>query len=272
VQRFRQGFTRLPPMQMLGQLVESDPATGLQLAEDTGWLMAQELLCAGVDISFAPVLDVDRGLSEVIGDRSFSGDFDRLIRTAEALMSGMHDAGMATTGKHFPGHGAVAADSHHEIPVDPRAFEQIEQQDLKPFAQVNGLDAVMPAHVIYERCDDKPAGFSPFWLQEILRRRLGFKGVIFSDDLSMAGARVAGGFAERAEAALQAGCDMVLVCNHRAGTQIVLEYLERTGAGPAIRVPSMKGRLTLENGALPSNERWQNTRSQLEALLVSGVK
>ncbi|RDE25280.1 beta-N-acetylhexosaminidase [Motiliproteus coralliicola] len=277
VQRFRAGFTRIPAMASLTRLWQRDPAAGLALARDCGWLYASELLAHGLDISFAPVLDMDRGISEVIGDRSFGADADTVIALAAELMQGMHEAGMATTGKHFPGHGAVAADSHLEMPVDERSYDRIEGEDLLPFARFARaesspkgdralMDAVMPAHVVYSNCDPQPAGFSDFWLQQVLRRDLGFDGMIFSDDLSMAGAEIAGGYAERADAALQAGCDMVLVCNQPKAARLVLNWLEQQGRLEAPRVLQMKAqaRLTLEQ--LQAEPRWRACCEQLQRL------
>ncbi|MEH6472865.1 MAG: beta-N-acetylhexosaminidase [Halopseudomonas sp.] len=275
VQRFRDGFTRIPAMAKLGSLWRTDPQAGLTLARDCGWLFASELLAYGIDISFAPVLDLDRGISEVIGDRGFGGDSDSVEPVAAALMAGMHDAGMATTGKHFPGHGTVVADSHLEMPIDPRPFEQIEAEDLRPFARLSQplqhgdevlMDAVMPAHVVYSDCDAQPAGFSDFWLQTILRQQLGFDGVIFSDDLSMAGAEMAGNYAERAAAAMAAGCDMVLVCNQPQAAQEVLQWLEAQGLTSAPRVMRMKARKQVELATLQRSERWQRCQQQLENL------
>lgn len=215
VQRFRQGFTVLPPMRELGKLWDKNPKRAKQLAEEAGWILAAELRAHGVDFSFTPVLDVDFSNSAVIGDRAFHRDTQAIADLAQSLMTGLKRGGMAAVGKHFPGHGFVAADSHTEIPVDQRDLPQIERVDMEPFRRMvdAGMQAVMPAHVIYPQVDDKPAGFSRVWLQQILRKHLGFNGVIFSDDLAMEGAVVAGNVTQRAEAALQAGCDMVLVCN-----------------------------------------------------------
>lgn len=228
VQRFRDGFTRLPPMRALGARWDSDSRGACDDARRLGRLMAAELVACGIDISFAPVLDLDHGHSGVIGDRAFHAGAAAVSALAGAFIDGMADAGMAATGKHFPGHGHVAADSHLELPVDERTLADIEAQDLVPFrALAPKLAGVMPAHVVYAQVDARPAGFSPFWLQQVLRAQLGFRGLIFSDDLAMAGAAGAGGYAERARAALGAGCDMVLVCNDRAGAVQVLQELER---------------------------------------------
>ncbi len=215
VQRFREGFTRLPAMRELGKIWDGHPKRARHLAQQAGYVLAAELRACGVDFSFTPVLDVDFGTSSVIGDRAFHGKPEAIADLAHALLQGLRQGGMPTVGKHFPGHGYVQADSHLAIPVDERSYTDIELCDLVPFRQmVNfGMTAVMPAHVIYPKVDDKPAGFSSIWLKNILRGELGFEGCIFSDDLSMEGATVAGGIVQRAQAALEAGCDMVLVCN-----------------------------------------------------------
>lgn len=228
VQRFREGMTRLPALRALGDLYLASPAEALKNAEELGWLMAAEMTSLGVDISFAPVLDIDFGRSEVIGDRAFASEPDHIAALAAAYIKGMSAAGMAATGKHFPGHGWVAADSHVDIPVDERSMSELEKADLVPFKRLaTDLAGIMPAHVIYQQIDKMPAGFSSFWIEEQLRSKLGFDGVVFSDDLTMEGATVVGGFPERAKAAFDAGCDMVLVCNHREGALEVLEWLEQ---------------------------------------------
>ncbi len=215
VQRFHEGFTRIPAMRELGRIWDHHPQRARYLAHQAGFVLGAELRGWGVDFSFTPVLDVDYGTSGVIGDRAFHSDPEAISELAHHLLLGLKQAGMHTVGKHFPGHGYVAADSHLAIPVDERKFVDIELCDLVPFRQMisYGLTAIMPAHVIYPAVDSRPAGFSPVWLKDILRGRLGFEGCIFSDDLSMEGATVAGGIVERASAALNAGCDMVLVCN-----------------------------------------------------------
>lgn len=233
VQRFRWGFTGLPAMRRLGELYDMQPKRALRQAENVGWVLAAELRAVGVDFSFAPVLDLDRGISTVIGDRAYHSDPEIVAELAHASMRGMHRAGMAAVGKHFPGHGSVAPDSHVALPVDERAFADIAAEDLLPFERMAryGLEGMMPAHVVYARVDPEPAGFSAFWLKDVLRGRLGFQGVIFSDDLSMEGAKgangVLGDVVTRARKALVAGCDMVLVCNDAAAAA---ELLDRLGA------------------------------------------
>ncbi len=244
VQRFREGFTRIPPMRELGKEWDAHPKRARHLAQQVGFVLASELRACGVDFSFTPVLDVDYGTSGVIGDRAFHSDPQAIAELAHSLLLGLKQGGMPTVGKHFPGHGFVSADSHLEIPVDERSYTDIELTDLIPFRQmVNyGLTAVMPAHVIYPKVDPHPAGFSKVWLNDILRGELGFEGCIFSDDLSMEGATVAGGIVQRAEAALQAGCDMVLVCNRPDSADELLAGLkwEMTAQSRA-RIAQMHG-------------------------------
>lgn len=214
VQRFRDGFTRLPAMRRFGEGWSADPEAAKQQARHAGFVLAAELRAHGVDLSYAPVLDLDYGVSSVIGDRAFHRDPLVATELARAVVVGLADVGMRAVGKHFPGHGAVETDSHVAIPVDLRSFDEVWKDDIQPFRLLAGeLGGVMPAHVIFENIEPRPAGFSAFWLQEILRGKLGFEGVIFSDDLTMEGASVAGGIVARAEAAHGAGCDMVLVCN-----------------------------------------------------------
>jgi beta-N-acetylhexosaminidase len=219
VQRFRtDGFTALPAMRVLGELWMKDALAATDAASALGHVLAAELRACGVDLSFAPVLDLDHGGSSVIGDRAFHRDARVATMLAKSVAHGMLRAGMAHCGKHFPGHGFVKADSHHEVPVDKRSLKAILADDARPYEWLSAtLTAVMPAHVIYPKVDSHPAGFSPLWLKEILRGRLGFTGAVFSDDLSMEGARhLEGGtlsYAEAAAVALEAGCDMVLLCN-----------------------------------------------------------
>lgn len=264
VQRFREGFTRIPPMRSLDRVYQEDKAQGLKQAFDLGWLIAAELIAFDIDISFTPVLDRDHGVSEVIGDRAFSCDLETITALSSSLVSGMKEAGMASTGKHFPGHGAVVADSHHEIPEDNRSLEQIMQNDTIVFERLIplGLDALMPAHVIYSQVDDQPAGFSNVWMQDILRGKFGFEGVIFSDDLSMEGASVAGSYVARADAALSAGCDMVLVCNNPDAAQEVRLHLESL---------LQQGDLTVDNQRLKRMRCQASKKLSIEDVKASEV-
>ena len=225
VQRFREGFSLIPAMGKLWQMSEQNLTLAKELAKQSAILMALEVQAVGIDISFAPVLDINN-ISEVIGDRAFHQQPDYVTELAEAFISGLHLAGMKATGKHFPGHGSVKADSHIDLPIDTRTRAEIFQQDLAPFKQLinkGKVDALMPAHVIFPEVDSQAVGFSRYWLQNILREQLGFNGVIFSDDLSMQGAASIGGYIERAEAAQAAGCDMLLLCNNRDGCVEVLD-------------------------------------------------
>lgn len=227
VQRFRDdGFTRLPAMRRLGELWDQDPMMACRTATATGYVLAAELRACGIDLSFTPVLDLDYGESGVIGDRAFHSDPRIVAKLAQSLNYGLALAGMANCGKHFPGHGFVREDSHYEVPVDNRSLEAILGKDAMPYFWLGiGLSGVMPAHVIYPQVDPNPAGFSSKWLT-ILRQELGFDGVIFSDDLSMEGARVAGNIVDGAKAALAAGCDMVLICNSPDKADELLAGLE----------------------------------------------
>lgn len=232
VQRFRKQFTVLPPMRTIGSVWETDREQGVKLAHDAAVVIASELASCGIDFSFAPVLDVDHGRSTVIGDRAFHSSADAVIELGGAFVQGLRECGMSAVGKHFPGHGAVSGDTHHDIAIDHRTLEQIEKDDLRPFAALckRGLAAVMPAHVIYDKLDTHPAGFSKFWLQEVLRKRLGFEGAVFSDDLSMRAASVAGDAPARVRAAFEAGCDIALVCNAPADAEAVLQAMADTAS------------------------------------------
>ncbi|SDK22988.1 beta-N-acetylhexosaminidase [Microbulbifer yueqingensis] len=271
VQRFRDDFTRIPSMQVLAARAEPG-----QL-RDAGWLLAAELRASGVDFSFAPVLDADDKHCRIVGDRSFAADPAAVAARVRPFMEGMHEAGMATTGKHFPGHGHVLEDSHEELPEDERTLEEVMSSDALPFVECIGageLDAVMPAHIRFVQVDQKPVGFSRLWLQQILRAELGFNGVIFSDDLSMEGAGAAGGYGARIRAALDAGCDMGLVCNNRAGALECLEALEGfvPSEASSARLQRMRGRQDpISWEALAQSERWQKTRTWLAGLVAEAA-
>ena len=260
VQRFRSGFTRLPPIGALGQHYVEHPKQTLKNIESAGWLMAAELRSVGVDFSFAPVLDLDYGVSEIIGDRSFHRDPEAVASMAHAYIQGMKRAWMPAVGKHFPGHGAVEVDSHLGLPVDSRHFEDMIQADMLPFKRLcqSELAGIMPAHIVYEQSDSLPAGFSPFWIKEILRDRLGFQGAVLSDDLSMEGAAIMGDPLARAEAALDAGCDMVLVCNKPDSVERVIDGL-RIESDPVrhMRLIRLHGRHSGNRDELFASQEWK---------------
>lgn len=263
VQRFKEGFTRLPSLGQIGNVYHELPEKGLQLAYDCGWVMASELLASGVDLSFAPVLDLNKKLNTVIGDRSFDLETSIVSKLAKAMMQGMSHAGMASTGKHFPGHGSVAVDSHLALPEDLRDFNQIYQEDMQPFIELitAGLTAVMPAHIIFPNVDDKPVGFSHYWLQEILRKKLNFSGVIISDDLNMGGATFAGGPLERAISALEAGCDLVLMCNNRRGAIEILDQLSQHYFIDTEKFNRLTGKFSTDWASLHESPVWKNIPS-----------
>jgi beta-N-acetylhexosaminidase len=256
VQRLREGFTAIPSMQAIGNLIARSPEEGLGLSKDLGWLMASEVIACGLDLSFAPVLDVDRDTSSIIGDRSFSDQPEIVISAAEAFIKGMHDAGMAATGKHFPGHGGIVADSHLEAPVDDRSWNTLYARDIQPFAKLSKmLDAVMPAHITFPSVDPDSVGFSSFWLNDVLRGKLGFEGIIFSDDLTMKGADIAGGYVDKAKLALKAGCDMILVCNCPQGAVEVLSYMESANISQSSKLASMVAKRSISWSDLEGSPR-----------------
>lgn len=275
VQRFRtDGFTAIPAMRTLGKLWDADPQHALQVASDAGYVLAAELRACGVDLSFTPVLDLDYGPSQVIGDRSFHSDPRAVTALARGLILGLSVAGMAACGKHFPGHGAVAADSHHAIPIDTRQRTDIIDADAAPYRWLGDLvlPSLMPAHVIYPNVDSHPAGFSTVWIQQILRGAMGYDGVVFSDDLTMEGATVAGDILARAQAALHAGCDMVLVCNRPDLADDLLTRLDVTlNADSVQRIQGlMPTSVAPEWDALQLNKRYQNARQRLRSEILSG--
>ena len=268
VQRLKaeHGFTKLPAMGRLGKVYQTEPHRALIMAQISGWLMATEVLAVGIDFSFAPVLDID-DISDVIGDRGFAKNPQDIIPLANAFMEGMKAAGMANTGKHFPGHGSVKADSHVAAAIDQRSFAEIEQHDMQTFkALMPKLDAIMPAHVIYPNVDPHPAGFSEFWIQKVLRGQLGFDGVLFSDDLSMQAACVAGGADARIQAALTAGCDMGLVCNDRAAACVALEGIENLPLPNQQRLERMRGKIPnlQPQRELSLGTAWEKARSEID--------
>jgi len=267
VQRFREPFTRLPAAHLIGRQFDLDSASGEALAEQAGWLMAAELRDVGIDLSFAPVLDLDYGVSKVIGDRAFHSHPETVARLAGRYAAGMRQAGMLPVGKHFPGHGAVTLDSHVAMPEDRRAYPDI-MDDMLPYERLGHgvLAGVMLAHVIYSALDPHPAGFSRWWVEEELRGRLGFRGATFSDDLSMEGAAVAGSVPDRARAALEAGCDMILVCNDRTGAVGVVDDLG-SWAEPAsqLRLAGLHGRRGAVPDELRGSAEWRLASAEIEA-------
>lgn len=268
VQRFRDGFTPLPSAHLLGRRYDLDARDALASAEVLGWIMAAELRSVGVDLSFAPVLDLDWGMSDVIGDRAFHRSPQVVCALARRYIRGMAAAGMTSTGKHFPGHGAVTADSHKALPEDRRPYVDIAE-DISPYEPLinEGLGAVMAAHVRYSEVDVMPASFSRWWLTEELRGRMGFRGAIFSDDLVMVAAGTVGGMEERARAALDAGCDMILVCNDRPAVVSLLDDLAGfSEPASAVRLARLHGRRGVEREVLQASAEWRDAREKARHL------
>lgn len=265
VQRFREGFTRLPALAVLGRIFKQHPDRARDMAYRHGRVMATELLLCGVDMSFAPVLDLDGG-SCVIGDRSFAPHASTIIQLGGHYLAGMHDAGMKTCGKHFPGHGSVEADSHVNDVCDLRPQKTIEKRDVEPFrALLHGLDSVMMAHVVYPRADPQPAGYSRFWVKEYLRGKLGFEGIVFSDDLGMHAAKIAVKLFDRMRMSLEAGCDAVLVCDPRDVKNLYSE-LKDSQTEPAELLARLRGRNSHTVEELEIVNEWRHWQQSLEAL------
>jgi beta-N-acetylhexosaminidase len=261
VQRFREGFTALPPSRLLGRRYDEDRREGLRLTQSVGWLMASELRAVGVDFSFAPCVDLDYGVSEIIGDRAFHSDADAVGALSVAYMAGMRDAGMPAIAKHFPGHGAVVADSHVALPVDRREYADLEA-DIRPYRVLmqNHLPAVMAAHVVFSAVDELPASLSRRWVTGVLREELNFHGCVFADDLTMAGAAAFGGIIERTRLAIAAGCDVLPICNNRQAVKSVLDHFGQDLGSPAsqARVVRMRARGDVAEN-LGANRQWQQT-------------
>ncbi len=272
VQRFRAGFTELPPMARLGEDFARAPLPALALATELGWLMAAELRAVGVDFSFAPVLDLYTASSRVINDRAFHAEPEVVGRLAQAFVRGMHAAGMSAVGKHFPGHGTVIADSHHELPIDRRPLSRLRHRDLVPFRLLcaAGIDAIMPAHILFPAVDSVPVGYSKRWLSEVLRGELQFQGAIFSDDLSMSGAAIGNSHLERAHQALGAGCDICLVCNDRpAVEQLLGQLVVQPHPLSLVRLMRMHGRHALGELELAADPRHALARHAVERLAAA---
>lgn len=268
VQRFQDGFVRLPSAATFGNIYQQSPDIAQQLVKSTAWLMASELLAVGIDYSFAPVVDLDRGICQAIGDRAFSDNADIVTELALGWMDGVRLAGMVAVSKHFPGHGGVDVDSHLVLPRDDRSFETLWQEDLLPFRHLvnQGIEAVMPSHIIYPAIDDAPAGFSSRWLQDILRQQMGFQGVVISDALDMAAAEEGGDFIERSKAALLAGCDQLLVCNNRKAAIQVVEALGNDhyhDPAAQARLVRLYGRCFISYERLIEKTRWKKSKQLL---------
>lgn len=269
VQRFRSQFTRLPAPACFGALYDDDRDAAVKLTRDCGWLLAAELRACGVDFSFAPALDLRSRESIVIGDRALHRDPEVVAILARAFMAGMGSAGMCAVGKHFPGHGSVAGDSHLTLPVDDRDLETLRVADMLVFERMihYGLPAVLAAHVVYSKVDARPAGYSRTWLTHVLRGELGFAGAVFSDDLGMAGASLDGGATAQAALALEAGCDMVLLCNDRAAAESVVEdNPQRESALRSARLARLHGRNAKSWQELQADSRHRDIAATIGAL------
>jgi len=264
VQRLRAGFTAVPPMGAIGRLYQRDAAGALAAAHAAGWLIGRELRALDIDFSFTPVLDLDWGHSEVIGDRAFHRDPVITAALAAALLDGLHVQGVGGIGKHFPGHGYARADSHVAIPIDDRPLEAILASDVEPYARLRErLAGIMPAHVVYPQADAAPAGFSRFWIEQVLRERLGFDGAVLSDDLAMEGASGAGSMSARARAALEAGCDLILVCNRPdLADELLAADLPLPSATSISRVRALCARAAVTGG----DRDWLEARALLEVV------
>ena len=267
VQRFREGFTIMPPMGEIGRRYDSDPDQALEVAHDAGWLIASELRAAGIDLCFAPCVDLDWGVSEIIGNRAFHRKPDVVADLASAFARGLRSAGMAAVAKHFPGHGAVVADSHLRLPTDRRDYGLL-LDDMRPYERMinTGVVAgVMLAHIVYREIDDMPAGFSEYWIQRELRSRLGFGGAVFCDDLSMKATRDYGSMAERGKLALAAGCDMILVCNDRNAAQAAVASLnDYSNPLSLVRLARLHGTGSVLRETLQSSEDWQAANARFK--------
>ena len=268
VQRFREGFTRLPAARLLGRRFDEDHRDGLKLAQSVGWLLASELRAVGVDFSFAPCVDLDYGVSEIIGDRAFHSDPDTVAALGVATMLGMREAGMAGVAKHFPGHGAVVADSHVALPVDRRELVDLEA-DIRPYRPLiaNNLAGIMAAHVVFPAVDELPASLSRRWIEGVLRGDMGFHGCVFADDLTMAGAAAFGDVVARTHLALAAGCDVLPICNDRPSVELVLKELGTNAGSAASQARQVRMRARGEGPAdLRADSHWQETAGRIADL------
>ncbi len=267
VQRFRKDFSAIPPMRRIGHEYDSDLGEALLLAKTAGWLSGSELRATGIDLSFAPCADLDWGVSEVIGDRAFHKEPEAVGDLASAFSRGLRSAGMAAIAKHFPGHGAVVADSHEKLPNDRRAYGDV-LDDMRPYDKMisNGVVAgVMMSHVIYSDIDPSPAGFSRYWIQSELRSRLGFDGAVFCDDLTMKATESYGSMPKRARLALEAGCDMVLICNDRSAAQVAIASLrEYSNPLSLVRLARLRGTGQMLRKSLLASDEWQAANKRFD--------
>jgi beta-N-acetylhexosaminidase len=266
VQRFRDGFTTIPPMRQIGHYYDSDPQAALELSRSVAWLIGVELRAYRIDLSFSPCLDLDWGVNSAIGDRAFHRDPEAVVQLATRYCRGLREAGMAAVGKHFPGHGAVTADSHERLPVDRREFGQL-LDDMRPYDSLLGLGllpAVMMAHVVYAEADRLPASLSPFWIRRQLREQLGFDGAVFSDDMSMKATADYGSMARRARMALEAGSDMVVICNDRpAAARAVAALADYSNPPSLVRLARLHGSAGPDRERLHASVEWQSTVERL---------
>ena len=264
VQRFKNEFTVLPSMQDLGDYAIKK--NNMRICHEIGWLMAIELVASGIDISFAPVLDVDRETSSIIGNRSFSNDPKLLIKLARNFINGMNEAGMQATGKHFPGHGGIFEDSHISEPVDTRSYEKLLEIDLKPFIELqNNLSALMTAHITFPKVDDVCVSYSDIWIKKILKEKLAFEGIVFSDDLSMEGA---GNFSmgEKALKSIEAGCDMILVCNDYDGTMDVIDAFKKNDVQMSAKIKDLKNSADINWNDLENQDRVKDIKNLIKEM------
>lgn len=269
VQRFRSGFTEIPAASTFGSFYDTDKEYAFGLSERCGWLLGVELRSVGVDFSFAPVLDLLNPKSTVISERAFHRDPVAVVEIANAFIAGLQRGGVAAIGKHFPGHGTVVADSHLELPIDDRSYYDLSNSDLIPFGRLaSKLQGVMPAHVLYPQVDNVAAGYSKIWIQQILRQEYSFQGVVFSDDLSMQGALAAGNIVARADAAKNAGCDMLLVCNDRTSVNKLLAAW-RPDSDPLgqVRLMRLHGKSPeIKRARLSTHKQWLSAHNEIENL------
>ena len=264
VQRFKNEFTLLPSMQDLGDYAAKK--NNMEICHEVGWLMASELVASGIDLSFAPVIDVDRETSSIIGNRAFSNDPKLLIELARNFINGMNEAGMLATGKHFPGHGGIFEDSHISEPVDIRSYKKLLEIDLKPFIELkNNLGALMTAHITFPKIDDICVSYSNVWIKKILKEKLAFEGIIFSDDLSMKGA---GDFSmgEKAMKSIEAGCDMVLVCNDYDGTMEVIDAFEKNNVQMSAKIKDLKNSANINWNDLENQDRVKDVKNIIKEM------